>query len=192
MAQRICQVLHKTKCHSVFLPITCDGHFSGSRKYWPFTEKFKCSFLLSKVTPNAPHDDTRSTHRSASKRREDKIWFDKIDNIEHKISWSSLGRIHFSGKYGKDTVRPCVIFFRTLVLKRFLSGTLTDDNTWVTIYCDHSLFCHRCIKCLQPLPAQSVWDKNITEVVYTGFVCSYTVLTKFYQNTKSSDKLIKH
>lgn len=164
------------KCHGVFLPITCDGHFRGSREGWQLTEKFKCSLLLSKVTPNASHDDTRSAHISACKRREDKICFDKIDKIEDKISLSSLGRIRFCEKYGNDTGHHCVIFFRTLLLKRDLSGHLTDGSTRVTICCDHSIFCHCCIKCLQPLPVQSVWNKNITELVCTGSVCSYTVL----------------
>lgn len=164
------------KCHGVFLPITCDGHFRGSREGWQLTEKFKCSLLLSKVTPNASHDDTRSAHISACKRREDKICFDKKDKIEDKISLSSLGRIRFCEKYGNDTGHHCVIFFRTLLLKRDLSGHLTDGSTRVTICCDHSIFCHCCIKCLQPLPVQSVWNKNITELVCTGSVCSYTVL----------------
>lgn len=116
MAQRICQVLHRMKCHSVFLSITCDGHFSGSRKCWEFTEKFECSLLIPKVTPNTTHDDTRSAHMSASKRREDKI---------------------------------CL-------------GHLTDDSTWVSICCDHSVFCHSCIKCLQPLPHLSLSEIKIS------------------------------
>lgn len=155
-----------------------DGHFSGCRTCWQFTEKLKCSLLLSKVTPNAPHGDTRSAHISASKRREDKIWFDKIDKIEDKISLSSLGRIHFCDKYGNGPGHRCVIFFRTLVLKSSLSGHLTDGSTWVTIRCDHNVFCHCCIKCLHPLPVQSVSNKNIAELVCTGFVCNYTVLTE--------------
>lgn len=178
MARRIRPVLHKMKCHSVFLPITYDGHFSGSGKCW-FQGKFKCSLLLSRVTPNAIHDDTRSEHISASKRREDKIWFDKIDKTEDKISWSSFGRIHFSDKFGKDTGSHWVIFFRGPVLKRHLSGHPTDDSTRVNICFDHNLFCHCCIKCLQLLPVQSVWNKNMTEVLCTGFVCSYSMLTEF-------------
>lgn len=84
------------------------------------------------------HGDTRSARIPAPKRREDKIWFDKIDKIEDKISLSSLGRIHLCDKYGNDTGHHCVIFFRTLVLKSDLSGHLADGSTWVTICCDHS------------------------------------------------------
>lgn len=157
MEPRWCQVWHRKKCHCV----------SSHHMWWTLQWEQDVSTIpqgnskvhscyqrsLQTLLLMAPDLQTYPPPK------EGRIKYSGLDHV------SSFGRIYFSDKYGKNTGSPWVIFFRTLVLKRYLSGHLTDDSTWVTVSCDNGVFCCCYIKCSQPLPVQSAWDKTITKAV---------------------------
>lgn len=171
MEPRRRQICHKKICHGVFLPITCAGHSVGAgiadNPQGNSSVHFCYQKWLKMLLLRAPDLHTYPL------LKEGKIKYSFLDHL------SSSGRVYFSDKHGKDTGSPWVIFFRTLVLKRYLSGHLMDDRIWLTLCCDSSVFCCCYINCMQPVPLQSAWDKTITKVVCKDFVCNSTVLTEF-------------
>lgn len=156
------------KCHNMLLRIRCKGHFSGSKKYW---KPHKAIQLFTSAIRGDCENITLDGIRSANSFLKGEI----ISLPSRKLFWKDL----LPWPVWKGHKQSMDHFLQKFCLKTLLSEHLTGcswDNLVLWQWC--ILLLSR-IKCLQPLPNQSAWDKTVSNVVCESFVYSSTVSTEF-------------
>lgn len=152
----------------MLLRIMCKEHFSGSGKFW---KPHKAIQLFTSPIRGVRENITLDGTRSANSFLKGEI----ILLPSRKLFWKDLLPWPVWKGHRQSMDHFLQIFFLKTLTSEHLTGCSWDNLVlWqqCTLLLSH-------IKCLQPLPNLSAWDKTVSNVVCESFVYSSTVSTEF-------------